>query len=716
MQADRRGGHCVAVSCVESFVGMVVGSGVGVIVGTLGVFVWVWRMWMRVGDTFPAKNILSMRIVEEAIQVNAAGLTVFRSDQTQYQVHGVNFLVTAIHNLNRGWCINKLLLNVVGAGISEKATDETRVQAGEEKKEKNSSSTPLRAEWLVVLMADEVRDRPNLTNEQMRGYLSPYAPSQYFTDNVLQNTRTKAKLAEFGEPSMNVQYAYHLQAAMDRGGHPCEMIFVNRGVVMNQISQILVDNENRRRYREGTVNMTSPERVSFLSDWFNRNKESIDKQMGIGPGHKYLLGILFTTSVGLTCVRHLQNVIQADGCHVNFGKYTIYSAYGSGADGTMFPVSFAILFGNETADGWGRFWEFTVRHYPFLNQSDVTVITDQDKGSINAINRHLPNACHFFCSWHRKGNVMKKCQGGKRFNSGYWFFNQMLQCYTLEGIAKCRADNENNVPDHALEYLSQVNDTAQYPASRCAMDENIIMYGRSASSGNESMNRANMRAHERHGVDLVVATMLLLKLASRRYENKKAIAWNEGWTSMLTRKGLEKCDECFVNVHLRNYRYDIQETVDRWVVTVSERVSNHDTAVQSIVQIMKEGGTHGSRFGTCTCGRPRVLGVPCHHMVIAVKSGMIPNLTKENVMPFWWMNAQFRLQYPQELNLEAGMDMTLLKSQGAPSPTIHYCPEIAGKKKTGRPTNNQRIAGVLETVGRGCGRGRGRGRGVEPGE
>ena len=291
---------------------------------------------------------------------------------------------------------------------------------------------------------------------------------------------------------------------------------------------------------------------------------------------------------------------------------------------------------------------------------------------------------------------MKKCKGGKQVNSGYWFFNKMLQCYTLEDIAICRTTNVN-VADHVLEYLSHVNDTSQYPASRCAMGENVIMYGRSASSGNESMNRANMRARERHGVDLVVATMLLLKLVSRRYENKKAIAWNEGWTSMLTRKGMEKCNECFENVHLRNFRYEVQETIDSWVVTVSERIKTD--IVQSIVQIMKEPGTHGSRFGTCTCGRPRVLGVPCHHMVIAVKCGRIPNLTKENVMPFWWMMSQFRLQYPRGLNLEAGMDMNLLKRKGPPTTTLHYCPDIAGKKKTGRLTNNQRIAGVLEGRG-----------------
>jgi hypothetical protein len=60
---------------------------------------------------------------------------------TQYQVHGVNFYASAIHNLHTGWCINQLLINVVGAGISEKAPKET-MQAGEETKKECIFDSP----------------------------------------------------------------------------------------------------------------------------------------------------------------------------------------------------------------------------------------------------------------------------------------------------------------------------------------------------------------------------------------------------------------------------------------------------------------------------------------------------------------------------------------------------------------------------------------------
>ena len=39
---------------------------------------------------------------------------------------------------------------------------------------------------------------------------------------------------------------------------------------------------------------------------------------------------------------------------------------------------------------------------------------------------------------------------------------------------------------------------------------------------------------------------------------------------------------------------------------------------------------NGSRFGTCTCGFPMMMGVPCMHMVVALKSGTVDGLNIEH--------------------------------------------------------------------------------------
>ncbi len=152
----------------------------------------------------------------------------------------------------------------------------------------------------------------------------------------------------------------------------------------------------------------------------------MNSQTGLADATLFLSGILFTTSASIKTVPHLQQVIQADATYMQFGKYTLFSAYGSTADGSMFPVAFAIMFRNESKESWGHFWRFAAKHHLSLNCQIIMLFVDQDKGLIHAIKQYVPIGHHFHCSWHRKGNIMKSCGGGIKVNSGWWYFNQLF--------------------------------------------------------------------------------------------------------------------------------------------------------------------------------------------------------------------------------------------------------------------------------------------------
>jgi hypothetical protein len=79
----------------------------------------------------------------------------------------------------------------------------------------------------------------------------------------------------------------------------------------------------------------------------------------------------------------------ADACHLNFGKYTLFSHYGVTANSNMSPVGFAIIFGNENTSNWTKFWEYVLKVHPSMNSGYMTIITNQDKGKKNAIARHF---------------------------------------------------------------------------------------------------------------------------------------------------------------------------------------------------------------------------------------------------------------------------------------------------------------------------------------
>ncbi len=68
-----------------------------------------------------------------------------------------------------------------------------------------------------------------------------------------------------------------------------------------------------------------------------------------------------------------------------------------------------------------------------------------------------------------------------------------------------------------------------------------------------------------------------------------------------------------------------------------------------IVVLPKMTLDHGSKFGSCTCCFTRKEGIPCNHMVAIVKQGAVPNITRVELMPFWYTRAQWQLQYPKDM-------------------------------------------------------------------
>ena len=94
--------------------------------------------------------------------------------------------------------------------------------------------------------------------------------------------------------------------------------------------------------------------MRFLEEWKEEN-EAILGDAGLQEDSvdaKFVLGILVSISQARGTVPLLQTVYQSDAAHTNFEKYTLYSCYGIDYNANTFPVSFAIIFGNEDKEGW----------------------------------------------------------------------------------------------------------------------------------------------------------------------------------------------------------------------------------------------------------------------------------------------------------------------------------------------------------------------------
>ena len=106
-------------------------------------------------------------------------------------------------------------------------------------------------------------------------------------------------------------------------------------------------------------------------------------------------------------------------------------------------------------------------------------------------------------------------------------------------------------------YLIKMANNKQYAAARCAMAPDICMYGKSASSGVEAMNRVNKLVRAKSSVDPLNAAILLLQLEGDCFNKWKGIAW--GTDMPLTPKGMDLMKDAFKDVNVREFKLNMQQ-------------------------------------------------------------------------------------------------------------------------------------------------------------
>jgi hypothetical protein len=541
-----------------------------------------------------------------------------------------------------------------------------------------------------------------MSNREMKNLLAGYVKEKFMTISLIQNARSFARDEIFGDPLQNVMFANGLVDKIEEGGHDVVMVLKERLEVMKMLERVVLSDEMRKQKAQGEL-MKKKEKIEYVMKWKKnkKNKKILDdggllepKMGDFSPTTpiKFMSGIFISISAAQRVVPHLQRVFQADACHMNFGKYTLYSCYGTTANCNTFSVAMAILFGNEDKEGWVQFWNFALSIHPSLDQEDTTIITDQAKGLKEALAEVLPGAGHFLCSFHRLQNIAKIVKGGNVEYSCSWMFKKLLHAKNRAEISHIKHKYSRHVEDRALKYLNTVPDEEVYPGARCNIDgKRCYMYMHTASSASESMNRANKAARSRLAVDVVSSSRLLLQLCASRYQEKKELAWK--CQEALTPHGRKLRDAIFEKVDFRKYNIRMGDSHDdRWECLVTRVGRGHSART---CHFMKEESEWGTAFGGCSCGIPYTDGVPCHHMIAMVKSSRIEGLNPNNAMPFWWTTECWRRQYPVDSNVTCNFDMDALRATPEDR-AMKYCPPFAGARKAGRPKNDKRIKSPLE--------------------
>lgn len=682
---------------------------------------------MCVDHNYPTKEVLLLRIAEEANLYNVEVANVRSCNKRVYYDGrgGAQFHVRARSTLDRGWVVKEYSRWTVpsrppfGSTQPGDDDDEDEVRGNENESNEDSDSeeddilgeegdaenttnrkkrrqrrSPIKSKMLVPLLKEAIAARPNMSHKECAQLLHLHVREDFLTAMIVQNAKMQCRFELFGNPTMNAQYTTAMLRESSIRGHKVKGVYKTAEDVMAMLAKIVVQEESDRRQASEGTSMTRDMKKEYLSEWMSVNKLML--QMGglgipmIGePTPQFCGGVFFSMSYSNEVVPYLQNVFQADAAHTNFGKYTLFSCYGSTANANTSPIAFAILFGNEDKAGWEAFFEFAKEQHPCLDHSSKTFITDQAKGLVESVKKVLPAAGHFHCSYHRRKNIEKYCKGGKKAYSGSWLYDKLLNARTKEEVERTKMTCATSMSDKTLKYINSLQDEEQFPGARCSQDpENVFMYGRTASSSVESMNHANKPARDRTAVDVMQSMKLILDLESGRFDQKKKMAHE--WTDVLTPYGNKLRDEIFAGVDFHNYHIVVGEYDDRWTCRVS-----YSNRAERRAWFVKEP-VMGSHFGGCSCGKVNIEGAPCHHMVAVVKSGRVKTLTPINCMPKWWTTEMWRLQYPLNLHSLCDFSIESIKQNELPEMTMRYCPPYSAPNKAGRPHEGKRKKGILE--------------------
>jgi hypothetical protein len=271
-------------------------------------------------------------------------------------------------------------------------------------------------------------------------------------------------------------------------------------------------------------------------------------------------------------------------------------------------------------------------------------------------------------------------------------YNLLSSCNSVKQLENNKAKYYNRMHPTDHHYLTKLPDRSQYPAARCAMGNNICMYSKLASSGVESINKANQLAQQRTAVDVLNAVIILIILEGERFNWYKQKAWERD-NQLVIDQGLELMEEAFADVNIREFRTNVtkEETLHKCTVSRMKSTSEFTVTIP-----MKD--TMGSRFGSCTCGKPTKNGVLCKHMVAIVKASKIEGLSQIWIMSYWLTSAHWRAQYTADVYCRTDVLVNAIKATSNTEDDLRYCPALTAENKKGWPKKNIRQKSVIDLI------------------
>jgi hypothetical protein len=168
-------------------------------------------------------------------------------------------------------------------------------------------------------------------------------------------------------------------------------------------------------------------------------------------------------------------------------------------------------------------------------------------------------------------------------------FNLPSNYHTNAGVNQQLNTLLDNMHSTDCNYLTELQNKEHYPTAHQSMGDDVYMYYLSVSSGNESMNRANMSVRRAAAVDVLIASIQLSRLESKNYEQFKKDAWKT--TTPLTPFGMKLMQDAFKDVHVHEYACDVMILDDHYDQETVSKLAANDHVYNLMIPKVSSGGS-----------------------------------------------------------------------------------------------------------------------------
>ena len=521
---------------------------------------------------------------------------------------------------------------------------------------------PFTAQQLAPIVRHSVRLRPNLDAKLLREQLKDYVREEYLVDSIIQSTRERARQIEFGKPQDNIQHMDHLVRLANQAGHKSKIILMTRSEAKEQMIRYA-----RSDHSSKMKTLPRADRVPFdTHQWQEDNLEKITEVLGCDLNAQYVRGVFFAPSTSVSTYRSALSLYSADAAHLSWGFCTLYSLYGRNSEMGAYCIAHAIISGNEDKYGWNSFFEFVVEHFPMLNSSTKTLISDRDKGLMSSLNTVLHATNGFFCSNHRRDNIRTVC-GAEAANA----YCAAISAQTLGELQTIKEERLAKLHSKARSYINAVPDELQYPLA-CLVSGGTL-YGRSTNGLSEAMNSGNNSARVQ-GLDMFNAFARLINLERERFI--KNVEYGRNRTHRLTEYARTK----FLENSKLAENCSVETDNDKSGMILCE-----SSGTSYDVKLPESRAGAGALFGACSCGRSEYEHFPCEHIICFAN---FKGYAEHEITPIEFHLRSYRQQYPSTSSFR-GVSAVEAKS-GSPNLSLRPAPDVP--RKPGRPRKKRLLS------------------------